>query len=529
MIFIFIPYYFIFCDTSKPMNMNQTSTWFLKIRFRKRSWVVKTGIIQGSKQKTFFGNRFFQSLCRLFLVIFLLLNGLKLSAQSGFNISVSDHVMISSSHLPFWFWANQEGRIDPGASFLNLTDISADGESLLKKDHQLLFEYGVTATAGIEKRNYFQLNRFFGKMHYKGWQINAGMYYDAMQLEGLSTTNGNLSQSRNFRPYPRIGLSTTGFKPVPFVRNWLAFRLEYDEGMLIDKRYVMHTHLHHKAFYFQVTPVSGWVIQAGIEHFVMWGGTSRDEQIGKLPDDFISYLRYISGSHGSEVFPEMDQSNVAGNQYGTYQIKIMKETEKYSVAFYLSHPFDDHSGVNLRNYPDNLLGVHFHLKNSDAFLSDFLYEFTDTRQQSVKDSLYSWDAVGQRWYRNEVDNYFSNSIYRSGVTYHQMAMCSPLFAPVIISDGVSLGFGSSRLVSHHIGFKGRVTNGLHWKALLTATRYLGTYRKPYQPEKKQLSGLMEFNYVNDKLPFDLGLSVAADAGSLYEDSFGVQCRISKEW
>ncbi|HKI87529.1 MAG TPA: capsule assembly Wzi family protein [Draconibacterium sp.] len=508
--------------------MNQTSTRLLKMQYWKRNSIIQNGINAGYSYRSFLWNRLFQ-LYSFFIVLFLVLNGFKLSAQAQLKFSVSDQVIISSSHMPFWLWANQDGRIDPGASFLNLTDISADGAAFLMKDHQLRFDYGVTTTTGIEHENYLQVNRLFGGLDYKGWRINVGKYYDPKQLEGLSTTNGNLARSRNFRPYPRIGLSTDGFKSVPFARHWLGFRLEYDEGMLNDKRYVMHAHLHHKAFYFQVKPANDWAIQAGMEHFVMWGGTSRNTQIGDLPDDFISYLRYISGSPGSNDFPTTDQLNVAGNQYGTYQLKIIKDAEKYSLTFYLSHPFEDLSGVNWRNYPDNLLGVHFHLNNPDAFLSDFLYEFTDTRQQSISDSLYSWDATGQRWYRNLVDNYYSNSVYRSGVTYHQMAMCSPLIAPVLISNGMSLGFGSNRLVSHHIGLKGRILHELYWKTLLTATRYLGTYSQPYRPEKKQLSGLVEFNYINEKLPFDLRFSIAADAGSFYEDALGVQCSISKEW
>lgn len=448
--------------------------------------------------------------------------------QSNFQFSASEQVFVSNtSHLPFWLWSNQDGRIDPGTSFLNLTDVSVDGFTPLGQDARI--KYGATITGGLEENSYLQLNRLFTSVDYKGWEISVGNYYEKQILEGLSVTNGNLARSRNYRPYPRIGLATIDFKPLPFFRNWLRFKVVYDEGILNDERYVKHTHLHHKAFYFQVNPGSGWAIEAGLEHFVMWGGTSRNEQIGKLPSDFGSYIRYITGSNGDSNFPGSDQVNVAGNQYGTYQLQVTKKWDKGHLSFYISHPFEDLSGMNLRNYTDNLIGIHLHRNNPEAFFTDLLYEFTDTRQQGIVDSLYVWNEAQDEWCRIDPDNYYNNGIYQSGVTFHQMAMSSPLFTPININNGISTGFGSNRFVSHHIGMKGMLTTGLYWKTLLTATRYLGTYSTPYVPEKNQLSGLLQFTCKNRKLPFDMQLSFAFDSGTLYENAVGLQFGISKQW
>lgn len=473
--------------------------------------------------------RSFHNPFRLFILLLFIFAGNGLSAQET-HFSASDQVMVSSaSHLPFWLWANRDGKVDTNTSFLNLTDLSASGTSMIGEEKGARFSYGATLIGGLETESYLQLNRLFAAMDYKGWKLSAGMFYDEQALAGLSATNGNLARSRNFRPYPRIGLSTADFKPLPFFRKWLRFKLEYDEGILNDRRYVSHTHLHHKAFYFKVIPEASWAIEAGIEHFVMWGGTSRNEQIGALPSDFGAYLRYITGSSGNAEFPGTDQRNVAGNQYGTYQLQITKSLDKGSLTFYLSHPFEDLSGVNWRNYPDNLIGVRWHQNDSEAFLTDVLYEFTNTRQQGIVDSLYVWDETQDGWRRIDPDGYYNNSVYRSGVTYHQMAMSSPLFAPIVIKDGISMGFAANRFVSHHFGMKGMLTTGLYWKTLLTATRYLGTYSSPYVPEKNQLSGLLQFNYKNRKLPFDMQLAFAFDSGAMVQDAVGIQLGITKQW
>ena len=476
------------------------------------------------------GKLFFASCRRYFMLMLLVFAGNMLSAQSDLHFSVSDNVIVSSaSRLPFWLWANQDGKINPQTSFLNLTDVSANGTNVFGNGDGPRVSYGVTLAGGFEKESYLQLNRLYGNVDYRGWEITAGMNYDPPVLEDLSATNGNLARSRNYRPYPRIGLGTSDFKPLPFFREWLRFRLEYDEGILNDRRYVEHTHLHHKAIYFKAIPETSWSINVGVEHFVMWGGTSPDAWIGKLPKDFKAYLRYITGANGNGDFPGTDQKNVAGNQYGTYQLQVTKSWNKGHVAIYLSHPFEDLSGVNWRNYPDNLIGVHWHQNDQGRFLTDVLYEFTDSRQQGITDSLYVWNEAEEEWRRIDHDNYFNNSVYRSGVTYHQMAMGSPLFAPVIIDNGISKGFGANRIVSHHFGMKGQLTTGLYWKAKLTATQYAGTYGSPYVPEKNQLSGLLQFNYKNQKFPFDMRLAFAFDSGTLYENALGIQLGISREW
>ncbi len=452
------------------------------------------------------------------------------SAQSDVHLIVSDRAMVSgASHLPFWFWANQDGKIDMETSFLNLTEVSTEGTTVFSKKRETKLSYGASLLSGLEDDSYLQLNRLFAAIDYRGWKLSAGMYYDQERFEGLSATNGTLARSRNARPYPRIGFGTPEFKKLPFFQHWLKFKAEYEEGLLDDRRYVTDTHLHHKALYFQVTPGADWKIEAGMEHFVMWGGTSPDGRIGKMPTDFGSYLRYIRGASGDDVFPGTDQLNVAGNQYGTYQLKVKKEWERGNVAFYLSHPFDDLSGMNLRNYPDNLIGIHGHINNSKAFLTDFLYEITNTRQQSVQDSLYYWNESKGEWARKEVDNYFNHGVYRSGATYRKMSIASPLFAPVIINDGISTGFGSTRFLSHHFGLKGMAGTDLYWKSFITITNYLGHYYTPYEPSKNQVSALLQFDYKSRKLPFNMMLAFAFDSGKLYENAFGVQLGISKQW
>jgi hypothetical protein len=70
---------------------------------------------------------------------------------------------------------------------------------------------------------------------------------------------------------------------------------------------------------------------------------------------------------------------------------------------------------------------------------------------------------------------------------------------------------------------------LAWKSLLTWSKYFGRWGNPYDPAKKQLSGLFQMNYNNHKWPFEFGLSLAADWGTFYKNTGGVQLTISRTW
>jgi hypothetical protein len=466
-----------------------------------------------------------------FLSIVLLGTLFNSNAQNKINISVSNASLIATDSVqPFWFISNQHGKINKTGSFFNITELNI--EQNYKTDstaNKFDYTWGGNLVAAFGKSNYFQLNQAYAGAVFKGWELKGGLFYNQVRYGGLSTTNGNLAQSQNSRPVPRIRFSTLDYKPLPFFKKWFRFKFEYEEGFLNDERYVDGAHLHHKSLYGKFIPAKSWNIYLGLEHYVMWGGTSRNENIGKLPDDFNAYIHYIFALPGNEDFPGSEQQNISGNQLGTYQFEIEKDFSGFKTSFYLSHPWEDNSGLNFRNWPDNLLGLHFYLKNDKKLVTDIVYEFTNTRQQSLKDSLYSWDENAERWRRNEVDNYYNHGIYRSGFTYQEQVMSSPLFYPVNIQDEISMGIRSNRFISHHLGAKGNITEHLYWKGMLTYMLHLGTYGKPFEPKQNQISGLINLHYKNPAFPVDLGLAAAADSNNIQGKNLGFQFTLSKAW
>jgi len=225
----------------------------------------------------------------------------------------------------------------------------------------------------------------------------------------------------------------------------------------------------------------------------------------------------------------LDQENISGNQLGSYQFEFNKDFSAFNLTFYVSHPWEDNSGLNWHNWPDNILGLHLHVKNEKKWITGVVYEFTNTRQQSVKDSLYTWDESTGTWEYHIHDYYFNHAVYQSGFTYRQKVMSSPLFFPVTIKEGISGGIESNRFFAHHLGVRGNLSEHIIWKGLLTYVEHLGIYGHQYNPVHKQVSGLFEVEYVNPGFPVELGMAVVADSGNTISNNFGFRFSVAKRW
>jgi hypothetical protein len=345
------------------------------------------------------------------------------------------------------------------------------------------------------------------------------MQSEPINYAGLSSTNGNLMWSNNSRPLPRIELASNGFIPFFFWKDWFSLKFEYEENFLTDKRYVDGGQLHHKNLFFRAKLSKSWCLTAGIDHWTYWGGTS--PTLGELPG-FEDYPRYILGKSGSSDAPMTDQMNVSGNSLGMYVIEVKKEYNNSAFTFYYNHPFEDHSGMDFVNWEDGLWGIHIERKNCKAWLTDFVYEYMNTMNQSgpyhqipdpTPEDPNNRSGLGR-------DNYFSHSVYHSSHTYYERMMGTPLYIPRINEDGVAMGYESTRMQMHHIGLKGNIVNDFNWKSMFTWSKNYGTYSKPYPSPLSEFSFITTVGYSGNKLPFTVNTGIAADIGERFEERVG---------
>lgn len=455
------------------------------------------------------------------------------NAQKVFDAEVKNSTIIANNDkLPLWLYANKRGKIDQNNNFLNFSEISIWNTRLYENENRIQWNWGGNILYAFANENYFQLNQAYLSIEFKGWQLKGGLFYDPELYAGLSSTNGNLLRSGNARPYPNLHFYTPEYKPLAFIAKWLFFKFEYDEGLLNDNRYVENTHLHHKSIYFLVNSKQNWSIELGLEHFLMWGGTSKNPEIGSFPSDFGQYFRYVFKLSVSSDFPEYDQQNAAGNHIGTYQFTFTKHLELLDYSLYLSHPIETRKGLEWQNWPDNLLGIHVNFKDKSHLINNIVYEFINTKHQNLTNSLLD-DDDDQLWEREFYEDYFNNIAYKSGYTYKQMVLGAPLFLNLLEkSDDYGntwYAMESNRFMAHHVGMSGHFLNKIRWKGLCTYMEHLGTFHDAFEFKHKQISALLNLQYTNQHFPLILGLEFAFDYGNIIETNFGVQVSLSKEW
>jgi len=448
----------------------------------------------------------------LFIFIFSCIISFSQNVIKESNISTTGLAGTGSS-LPFWFLQNQLGKYSKNSNFQELTEGKISGEFRLSKNRKLFYGTDIAFLA-TEHDFDTKIIQAYAGLKGKILTLKAGTFADEEILGGLSSTNGEIVRSLNSMPYPMIRLSTSGYIPFIFAHKWFRFKAEYDEGLLHDTRVVYHPHLQHKSLDLLFLTGNSWQLTAGFNTYVFWGGTLSDGT--KLPHSFSDYLEYLTGSSGSSDFPIGEQMNVAGDQLGSYRVTAQKDYDSFSLQFRISHPFEDHSGMELKNWRDNLLSLYIIKKKKHTLLDEFLAEF-----------LYSKNQSGKYEPEKGNDNYFNHYIYKTDFSYKGFCIGDPLFYPLTKnSEGVYSGIKNTRISAFHFGAKGFLSEQVSYKAMFTYSHNFGTYNQHYDSVKKQFSSLIKISRKCRSLPLDISASFAADFGDLLSNSSGLSigCR-----
>ncbi|MEI6141293.1 MAG: capsule assembly Wzi family protein [Mariniphaga sp.] len=473
---------------------------------------------------------------KLFFLAFLFFSGLFAQKNNGnteFKVSVNSFVS-SGTDLPFWLTANKNGVITLKSNNYQLLQAGIDRQFMDRTKSKWDYTYGANLVYGYGGKSDFQANEYWGGVRYKWLNFIAGAKADPILYGGLSSTNGNIDQSNNARPLPGISFSSNGYIPFFFWEKWFSVKGIFEEKFFGDHAYAPGAHLHHKALYGRALLGEEWSVTASLEQYVVWGGTS--PEYGAMPgiDQYLNYILNLKAGSGAFID---DQTNKAGNQLGNYSLEIKRTWAKSSLTFYWNHLFEDQSGIEMQNWCDGLFGLHYSVKDRSALVTDIVYEFMYTKNQSG--SLHKEPAPTpenpNNWTGRGKDNYFDHFIYRSFSYYNRM-IGTPLFVPIIGSNGVASGVESTRMWMHHIGLKGALSPALFWKTMLTYSRNFGTYDNAYPTwggaypvPLDEFSFLGELIYGGKQLPFQINVGLAGDYGKRFKNTLGGYAGISYQF
>ena len=174
-------------------------------------------------------------------------------------------------------------------------------------------------------------------------------------------------------------------------------------------------------------------------------------------------------------------------------------------SFYHQHPFEDGSGTALKNFPDGIWGFYFgpNTIDFDSFLTGFLLEYVQTTNQSGSDLLGS-----------ARDNYFSNSIYASGWTYHNNTIGLPFIVPS--GDPSTILYNRSRAINLGLAAANRK---LSFKTKMSFVQNLGSFANPIEPEEFAIYSYLNTTYSTEEFG-KFSLLLGFDYSDLNTDTFG---------
>lgn len=461
---------------------------------------------------------------------FLLLVGFFLFScySSGQAIKKDAQIMLESHTLivpddntPFWMEMNRLGRIRNKSTVQQVLVVDGAGMQVVRNG-KFRLSYGTTLIGRLSESSSLYPEQYWGKAESGPFYFLVGARAEPVWQGGLSHTNGDFFLSNNARPLPRAELGFDNFRP--FSSGWLnrfSFHLRYAEYWLIDDQYVKHANLHHKKMLIGYQANPDIDLSFGLDHWVFWGGTSPDPEVGKLPG-FKYYWRYVLGASGGEDSPLTDQENVSGNHLGQWLFRMDIRRPEYILTFNYQHLFEDGSGSRFVNKEDGFWGLSVRFRKDRPLVAEMLLEYTNTTDQSGPYHKYVPDpdnpdeviGVGR-------DNYFNHSVYKSGFVSYGRMIGSPLFVPVIV-DGISEGFRSTRLRGIHGGMCGYLSDYIYWSGKATYSRYYGNYDNPFSRYKDLISLNLSCRFQAKQKPVSWEIRLSADRGDYRPESVGCE-------
>ena len=446
----------------------------------------------------------------------------------------------SEAALPFWAHTGGQGILPTTSGAVLFT--GADVE--YRSSGDFFFEGGVNLAGwaaeagpqgGAEVRG--AVDRLYASAGWRMLRADLGMLPRKKELGELSITGGNMMWTSNARNIPGINLSADWIYPV----KWFAFRGNIAHYKMSDPRSVTGTMIHDKSLEGRIEMKGRLSLSAGLEHIAQWGGVSA--LYGPQPASFRDYMRVFFAQGGGEGASISDQVNVLGNHLGREYIRLDYGADRFNFTFQYDKPFEDGSGARFQNMPDGVWTLKLDLKDRKAFVTDVIYEYINTTWQSgplhdrpaTDEELKGQDPSDPFYGRVSLkgrDNYFNNSMYRSGWTYYGRVIGLPLIGGLAYEeDGTVAGILCNRVRAHHVGLGGNLPKDVPYMFKATYSRNYGRYGQGensiYSNIPWQLSMALEVGVPRNMtgLPVDFAVGVYSDLGLLYPDSFGFILKI----
>ncbi|MBO4447491.1 MAG: hypothetical protein J5764_05135 [Bacteroidales bacterium] len=396
---------------------------------------------------------------------------------------------------PFWATANSFGLMPESNGMMMM----ANAHMGFDESRKVQFRWGASVAARIDGSDIFQPipDELYAGIRWKVLALDLGMKHTEQDymasdsvLGSLSTTAGRLCWSGNARTVPGYTLRLEPWS-IPGTKDILQLYGHWGDYCAIDTRYVEYPWVHNMQLGLKLN-VWRFSLDLRIDHYAMWAGT--DPKYGRMPSSFADYFRMCFGMKASSSGSLSDQINVLGDQRGAELIRLNYKGNGWKISVAHEIPYEDKSGMRFVNFPDGVNTLSFSFDRKDRWVSDVVYEFIYTMNQSgplherpaTEEEMASQDP-SHPWYGYIVlggeDDYFNHEEYKSGWTFWGRTAGLPLMTPAGTRAGswnrntVTLGVENNKIIAHHVAVSGLLFRKVPYKLMLTWSQNYGVPRK----------------------------------------------------
>lgn len=445
----------------------------------------------------------------------------------------------TNDYTPFWIVNNRYGVVplDAGNGYLR-----AGAFHQQTTGNGLRWGAGLDIVASTPRYRNVYIQQIYAEIGYQCLNLTIGSKENYTSLWDRNLSSGDMVHSPNARPIPEINISVPRFTTVPYTKGILQFKGNFAAGRSFDtdflkpfdnekQDYIKNTLWHHKSLHLRILDPNGHfplTAAIGIRHYAQWGGTSTDPEKGIQPHSLKDFMRIVLGRSGGKESTLSAQTNVLGNHYGSYDIKIGYLNPLFDIHLYKQHYFDDPSGMELYNLPDGLYGIQVNMADF-PLISKVVFEYLYTKNQSGPVHYIIFDHSEYPGFGGGRDDYYNNEEYTTGTSYFNRSIGSPLITSPDYNKNGKLGFQNNRIRAWHIGLNGFLSGQVSYQILMTNSEGWGTTNSPFLKKTTDFSCAAKISYCHPHLEGWLfSGEIATDQGSIYGDNLGFALSVSKK-
>ena len=512
-----------------------------------------------------------------------------LYAQSGVEVcgvAQLGTIVSKGDYVPYWLTAKQQGlsSVEKSNGYARYA-LSVNGG--FKNNKDLSYNVVADVVAGYHRASVVSLQQAYAELKWRWASLSLGSRERFGEMKDFCAFNpssafaqngvnrrfsnlyykkfselssGGLVYSGNGKPIPQLRLEIPEYVSFPWTNDWLKVRAHIAYGCFVDgafqrdftecnpkARYGKNILYHSKALFLKVGKPHKFPLtfEGGLEMHTQFGGdiySHADGKVLSMPSGAVDFLKAFIPMSGGDDTPEYEQTNISGNNIGSWHAALTLHTKVADVRVYAEHMFEDFSQLffleyqsdasgerNLIYYPwrDIMVGVSVANKSSFLpFISNVLYEYISTYNQSG--AGYNDPGPFFKEQMDGADNYYNHSIY-PGWHHHGWGIGSPLAVSPVYNDNGSLRFASNRFVAHNVGVNGTFgpRSPFAYRLQYTYSENWGTYLNPFDEKRYSTSLLADVAYAPVDGKWACSLSLGYDKSNFIGENLGVMFTLSR--